>query len=181
MSLYNCICCLVSAQLAALEWFCTYQVVHTKGRAVVRRYQVTTPFRRMVKSIKYRKPQYTARTLLKAPALRDATLREVINVVKHECKTICRKSPSPSLLHTTSVHSLKETDWAEIMHELHERAPIFTSILESASNCSRAQTSQFPMLVMAAAILLKARSKKMCRVQTLVSSLLYSGHSSKAV
>ena len=79
-----------------------------KGRAVVRRYQVTTPFRHMVKSTKYRKPQYTARALLKAPVLRDAALREVMNVVKHECSNLCKRRPSPSLLHST--HELFEGD-----------------------------------------------------------------------
>ena len=37
------------------------------------------------------------------------------------------------------------------------------------------------MIGMASAILMKARSKRMCKVQTLVASLLYSGHAAKGV
>lgn len=152
-----------------------------KGRAIVRKYKISTPFRRMVKSTRYRKPQYTARTLLKAPVLRDATVREVTNVVKRECEALCRKKMLPSYLYTAPVQSLKEFDWGKLMHELHEKAPVLTSVLENAAKSSEMDSTRVTMVGMAAAILLKARSKRMCKVQTLVASLLYAGHAAKAV
>jgi len=152
-----------------------------KGRTIVRRFNIGTPFRRMVKSTRYRKPRYTARTLLNAPVLRDATLREVKTVVKRECERLCKKEPSPSYLRSGSVQSLKEFEWKEVISELCEKAPVLISILETAAKASQARPSQVTMIAMAAAILLKARSKMMCKVQMLVASLLYAGHAAKRV
>lgn len=69
--------------------------------------------------------------------LRDATLREVTNVVKRECEALCRKDRVPSYL-------------------------------KSAAKSSETGSIQVTMIAMAAAILLKARSKRMSKVQTLV-------------
>lgn len=61
----------------------------------------------------------------------------------------------PSYLYTAPVHSLKEFDWGKLMHELHEKAPVLTSILESAAK-SEINSIRVTMVGMAAAILLKA-------------------------
>ena len=152
-----------------------------RGRTIVRKYKISTPFRRTVKSARYRKPRYTARTFLRTPTLRDATLLEVRSVVKHECEGLCKLKPSPSYLCTAPVQSLREFKWEEVMHELHEKAPVLTSILESVVQVSKSDDSHVAMIGMVAAVLLKARSKRMCKVQTLMASLLYAGHAAKGV
>ena len=49
----------------------------------------------------------TARTLFRAPQLKDATIGEIKCVVQKECKNLCSHSPSPSVFHTTPVKGLK--------------------------------------------------------------------------
>ena len=151
-----------------------------KGKRVVRRYNVSTPFRNVVKSTRYRKPRYTARKVLNIPQLRDATLSEVKAVVNLECESLCREKPSPSYLRSASVQSLNVFEWKEVIRELFERAPVLTSNLEAAAQ-PLSHLSPVPMIGMAAAVLLKARSKNMCKVQLLIASLLYAGHAAKRV
>ena len=55
------------------------QVTHFKGRRV-RKFVVKSPFKKVVKSLRYKDVSYTARSLLKVPALSQATLNEVIQV-----------------------------------------------------------------------------------------------------
>ena len=152
-----------------------------KGRSIVRKYNVSTPFRNVVKSTRYRKPRYTARKLLNAPQLREAALAEVRAVVNLECEQLCKEKPAPSYFRNASVQSLKEFEWKEIMRELHERAPVLATVLEAAAQPPSRDLCRTPMIGMAAAVLLKARSKNMCKVQMMIASLLYAGHAAKRV
>jgi len=101
--------------------------------------------------------------------------------VLQTCTVLCRVEPSPSYLHNASVQSLKDFKQKKVMSELHEQVPVLISILEIAAKTSEAKASQLIMIAMAAAILLKVRTKRTCKVQTLVVSLLYTGHAAKSV
>ena len=46
----------------------------------MRKFLVAAPYRRLVISLRYRKPGYTARTIMKTPQLRDAVVSEIAKV-----------------------------------------------------------------------------------------------------
>ena len=153
-----------------------------KGKSMIRSYKISTPFKHVVKSTRYRKPQYTARTLLKNAQLKDATIGEIGRVIQKECKNLCSHFPSLSVFHTTPIKGLRDFgNWTKAMDDLKHRAPVLTAVLVAAARSSVNVSPPAPMICMAASILLKARSQKMCRRQILVSCLLYAGHASKKV
>ena len=126
-------------------------------------------------------PLYMARTLLKSPTLRQATLNEVVNAVKCECNSMCQLLPKPSILCTGSTSSYRDFNWPLLLNELNSKAPTLLTILKAASGCDCAcQKSLIPPEV-AASILLYSRSKHLCRVQTFVGGILYTGHAAKKV
>ena len=63
-----------------------------------------------------------------------------------------------------------------MIEELHRTAPVLIAILGVAGGSNSKQ-----IICMVAAILLKSRCKHMCKVQMVISSLLYAGHTSKRV
>ena len=73
-----------------------------RGRRIVRKYLIHSPYKPVVKSARYERPTYTARTLFKNPTLRDATL-QVINVVQRECDMMCKITPVPSMLRSSTI------------------------------------------------------------------------------
>lgn len=148
------------------------------------KYLVRSPFKPVVKTARFKQPSYTARTLFKSPTLRDATLQEVVNVVKRECELICKSYSSPSALRSGTIASLKEMSWESIVEDLKQRAPVFLSILVAAGTSVGGGQSRIPApssVAMAAAVLLKARSRNICKVQAMTGALLYAGHASKRV
>ena len=129
----------------------------------MQKYCVHSPYKRIVKSIRFKKPCYTAHTLFKS--LPNATLREVLNAVRRECESMCKVKPS-SLLRSSSVAELKQMEWASILDELKARAPVLLSIITEAAT-SRSGSSRAPLptiIAMAVAIVLKSRSKNMCKL-----------------
>lgn len=152
-----------------------------RGRRIVRKYLIHSPYKPMVKSARYKKPTYTARTLFKNPTLRDATLQEVINVVRRECDTMCKLIPSPSMLHSSTIDSMKEMQWQPILDDLKVRAPVLLSILSAAASRRLGGGTNPANIAMAAAVLLKCRSNNVCKVQAMIGALLYAGHASKRV
>ena len=104
-----------------------------RGRKIVRKYLVRSPYKPIVKTTRYKQPSYTARTLFKTPTLHDATLQEVLNTVKHECDFMCKLVPSSSVLQSSSISSLKEMQWEVVLDDLKTRAPVLLSILTAAA------------------------------------------------
>ena len=137
-----------------------------KGKRNVRKYLIHSPFKSLVKTTRYKKLKYTARTLFKSEGMHRATMGEVLRAIQAECELLCKRAPSPSQLRTAPVHR-----WDEVEQELTAKAPTLLSVLQTAAG-SEATT---PAIVMAAAILLKSRSLCMCKLQAIVGSLLYSG------
>lgn len=155
-----------------------------KGRRIVRKYRIQSPYKPMVKSTRYKKPLYTARTLFKSPTLREATLQEMLNVVRRECDAMCALTPLPSVLHSSTIQSLKDIQWDSVVDDLKARAPILSSILTAAASRSVSNATVFPpsgIIGMAAAMLLKSCSKNVCKLQAMIGALLYAGHASKRV
>lgn len=121
-----------------------------------------------------------ARTLLKSPLLRQATLKEVINTIKCECVSVCHQLPNPFILHTGGTTTYKDFNWSIPLKELASKAPTLLAVFKAASGFSDAsQKALIPEV--AASILLFKRSKNHCRVQTFVGGVLYAGHAAKKV
>ena len=93
---------------------------------------------------------------------------------------LCRRLPSPSLLRSSSIESLLEFSPRDVQKELSAKAPVLLAVLKAAASSCHSEPTQ-AVVAMAAAVLLKSRSKNMCKLQAVVSSLLYAGHSSKKV
>ena len=123
-----------------------------------------------------------ARTLLKSPPLRQATLKEVVNTIRFECVSVCRQLPKPSILGTGGTTSFKDFNWSILLNELNAKAPTLLAVLKAASGCDgdSSQKALIPVEV-AASVLLYTRSKHLCRVQTFVGGVLYAGHAAKKV
>ena len=78
------------------------------------------------------------------------------------------------------VKKLQSVSMTSLERELSQKAPILTAVLQGACgpNGSKSKSS---FVVMAAAILLKAKNKRLCLLQSLIGGILYSGHASKTV
>lgn len=131
--------------------------------------------------MRYKRVNYTARVMLKTRELSKATVNHVARKVRDECKAMCKNSPAKSLFKFTSIHQLKKFDINLLSSELAKRAPTLFTLLKSASTRSAKHKPCLNMVTMATAVLLKAHSQKMCTLQTLVGTILYSGHASKRV
>ena len=149
-----------------------------RGRKIVRKYLIHSPYKPLVKTTRYKKPAYTARTLFKSPTLREAIVKE--STIRNECKVLCKRLPSLSLLRSSSFKSLLEFNPKDVLKELSIKAPVLLAILKAAASSCCSEPTQ-AVIAMAAAVLLKSRSQNMCKLQAVVSSLLYAGHSSKKV
>ena len=79
----------------------------------------------------------------------------------------------------SGLSKLQSLDIRRLQRVLSVKAPILTSILHGAVACS--SKSANISIVMAASILLKARNKNLCLLQSLVGQILYAGHASKMV
>lgn len=137
------------------------------------KYLVRSPFKPVMKTARFKQPSYTVRTLFKSPTLRE-----------RECDLLCKSYPSSSALRSGTITSLKEMSWESIVEDLKQRASVLLSILMAACTSSRGSQTRIPApssVAMAAAFLLKARSRNMCKVQAMIGALLYAGHASKRV
>ena len=153
-----------------------------RGRKIVRKYSLHSPYKQVVKTMRYNRPNYTARSVLKSPSLNSATVDEIKHIVKHECEQLCKKTPTPSYLRVAAVKDLSVFKWEPLVKELENTAPILTSVLYAAAEKSTQATNPSEIAVcMAASLLLKHRCQHMCKIHLMVSSLLYAGHAAKRV
>lgn len=148
---------------------------------IVRKYLLNSPYKSVVKSMHYKQPTYTARTLLKSPPLKQATVQEVVSTIKRECASMCQLQPKPFILRTGRTCSYKDFNWPLLLNELNSKAPTLLAVLKAASGCDCASQKSLIPLEVAASILLYSRSKHLCRVQTFVGGVLYAGHAAKKV
>ena len=159
------------------------QVSYTKAGKVRRKFCIPSTCKKLVKSIRYRRYPYVARTLLQQPQLKDATLAEIENVIHAECSDLCKLKPKPSeLRYLPKAKGLVDFEWKNVESELSKKAPILTLILKAAAQSKGAKRKiRTGIIVMAAALLLKSRNEKMSRVQAINSVLLFAGHANKKV
>ena len=157
------------------------QVSHVRGRKIIRKYSLHSPYKQVVKTMRYKRPNYTARNILKSPSLSNATMDEIKRIVKHECEQLCKTTPTPSCLRVAAVKDLTSFKWEPLVKELQNTAPVLTSVLYAAAGESTQAKPSESAVCMAASLLLKHRCQHMCKVQLMVSSLLYAGHAAKRV
>ena len=151
-----------------------------RGRKIVRKYTLRSRYKWIVNTMRYNKAMYTARRILKSPKLSEATVREITRTIKQECATLC-KMTSQSSFRVKTIADLLQFDWVSLLQELKNKAPLFTSVLKAAAEGATHRTPDVAVIGMAASVLLKSRCKHMCKLQMMVSSLLYAGHASKRV
>ena len=152
---------------------------HIRGRKIVRKYLVRSPYKQVIKTMRYNKPKYTARRILKSPKLNDATVDAIKQTVKHECELLCKKTPVPSCLRLSSIKDLSSFQWEALIKELQSTAPVLTSVLSAAAQVSMQTKPNMMAVCVAASLLLKQRCIHLCKIHMIVSSLLYAGHAAK--
>ena len=76
---------------------------------------------------------------------------------------------------------LLEFKWKDLVVELDQKAPVLSSILKAASQCTRSKETSTIGTLMSAGILLKHRNQQMGLLQTMVAIFLYTGHAAKKV
>ena len=108
--------------------------------------------------------------IMAVPALRDLVIMEVMNLLKKECAAVTCTAFG-SILRKTSLTSLKSFCWDDLVKEWRTSAPTLLKFLESASSVSlneatsndtsEAKTKK-RVATMAGAMMLQARSRRMC-------------------
>ena len=131
--------------------------------------------------MRYNRPKYTARRFLKSHLLSNAAVNGIKGIIKHECELLCKKTPSPSYLRVSAIKDLSTFKWESLFEELQSTAPVIMSILSAAAQESTEAKPNTVAVCVVASLLLKHRCLHMCKVQMIVSSLLYAGHASKKV
>lgn len=130
--------------------------------------------------MRYKNDHYIARKIMKSNNMSQSTIGQVCRVVRRECEVICKIAPK-SNYRVNSIDDLLQLEFRSLVEELRAKAPILTSILEAAAENSSHTKPDNALVCMVGGILLKSRCKHMCKLQMLVSSLLYAGHASKRV
>ena len=129
----------------------------------------------------HNKLSYTASKIMKSAGINDATIGQTIQAIKHECEILCKLRPFPSKFRVKITSDLLSFEWNSMFQELKKTAPILTRIIETAAETSAHVKPDHAIISMVAAILLKSCCKHMCKVQIIISALLYAGHASKKV
>ncbi len=165
----------------------------------LRRYVLRySPYKKIVKTLRYKRGMYTARACLMVPEVKEEALQQILTAVRVECNHLCQKNPRPSILRNGSTKELKAFSWKKVILELQRKAPTFLAVLQAAAQPRRRRllslarnsskknlqprgAARDSTLVTAAAVLLKERCQPMSKVQTIVGTLLYAGHAAKKV
>ena len=120
----------------------------------------------------------------KSPGLRRGIIEVVKREINKECCSLC-SSKSPSILRKTSKDDMLDFSWKNLANELEDKAPTLQTILKGASRPSINKTrlveagnechneiKWLPATCMAAAVLLKNRSRYMTAVQLLITIII---------
>ena len=65
--------------LVSVDQYHLFQVTHMKG-SKTRRFTLNSPYKGIAKCMRYKNPAYTARTMLRVPSMKRATLAEIVSV-----------------------------------------------------------------------------------------------------
>ena len=118
-----------------------------------------------------------ARTVCADPVLREAVVSQLGACMKKELNYLCSHKLS-SVHRRTDLNALKSFDWKHARAELITHAPTFHQVISGCLPTSGDELRQNAVIVLVSAILLKARNRSMCAVQTMISLLLHEGHTS---
>ncbi|XP_037627169.1 uncharacterized protein LOC119489071 isoform X3 [Sebastes umbrosus] len=132
---------------------------------------VRGPLERVLENIVKGRLNRIPHAIMSVPGLFDAVVKEVLDVIKKECKKLTSLKFT-SILRQTSMKDLNNFKWMDVVAEWRMNAPTYLKFLESASSVSmEAATSRIrPVshsktnkykLPMAGAILLNARCSSM--------------------
>ena len=121
-----------------------------------------------------------ARTVCADPVLREAVISQLVAYMKKELKSLCSHTLS-SVHRRTDLNALKSFDWKHARAELIAHAPTFHQIISGCLPTTGDEHRQNAIIGLVSAILLKARNRSMCAVQTIISLLLHEGHTSTKV
>ena len=128
-----------------------------------------------------------AKAALSIDSVGDAIVQGLIRALNKECSRLCRKKPSTSTFRAIPVDKMAEFKWDDMMADLENDAPLLLKILlclvarTDDRNKKKLGAVHHPGICTAVAVLLKERNREMCRVQSLVSLLMYSCHCEKQV
>ena len=122
-------------------------------------------------------------TLIKVKLLMDNACIIIIIVVFFHIKDVKKEvrslSTKKSIFRVPQVSKLESINLAYLHDELSKKAPVLTAILQGACR-SKAESTKFSVL-MAASIVLKTGNDHLCLLQSLIGTILYTGHASKVV
>ena len=119
--------------------------------------------------------------------LADNILQLLLNKIESECAHMSQRITPVSPFRRIAIDKYTTFQWKDFIEHLSETAPTLFFILSSVvahsdrRNKKKLNTSHYPGLCMAIAVLLKERNREMCGVQSLVSLLIYSSHVDKQV
>ena len=112
--------------------------------------------------------------------------KSIIGKIQQECTSLCRRS-HPTSFRRCDVEDIGNFDWEKYCHKLQEKAPLLWQLLLSIATFNdhrakgKAEDSHFSRIVVAAAIILKERSREMIGVQSMLSLLLFHSRVDKVV
>lgn len=129
------------------------------------------------------------------PSVADAIIEEsdlcemvferIADKINSECFRVCQLTKPLSPFRKIDVSKCSSFQWKVLVEDLSQKAPTLLKILSSIVVDKRKKaavtSTHHPSLCMAAAILLKERSREMCGLQSIISLLLYSSHVDKQV
>jgi len=154
------------------------QVTHIRRRKILKKYIVQTPYKGIVKTMRYKRPAYTARKFLTVPRLQQESVRRIADGVDKECALFCRKNGS---ILSNAKSRYTNFNWDLLLRELESNAPMLLAVLKAASKYDSSSEKSKIRLCTAASVLLFSRLQTLSIVQLFVGSILYAGHAAKKV
>lgn len=145
--------------------------------------------KKICKSVGRRNCMSIARQALKHERVRKCILHRVGKLIRKEMENICGRKVS-TILRNRSFEAMQSFSWGKLVQELEQLSPTFYRILKDCVQRKRKKVSKRgvsyavddnSVIGICAAILLRHRNTHMNLVQRIISSLLYSGHTSKQV
>ncbi len=129
-----------------------------------------------------------ASAVMRLSGVREAIVNTLMDSINTECSTLC-KTPQgvKSRFQHIPVEDAANFKWSNLVQELETVCPLLLKILTTVAvrrdprSKTKADSSHFPGMCTAAAVLLKERNRRMCGIQSVVSLLMYSCHCEKQV
>ena len=119
-------------------------------------------------------------------ALHKAVLLLFLNQINAECCALCRRSQK-SKFRCIPASELPEFQWDAYICELQSKAPLLFQVLSTLvsrndqRNEKKVGSAHYPAICTAAAVTLKEQNREMCRIQAVISMVLFASHANKQV